>query len=156
VQLEQEQLKYLVYAQGRPIACLAWSSAVRHLAGRDRFIGWSTEAGRRNLPFLACNSRFLILPWVDVFCLASHLLSRMAEVVLRDWEQLYGHPIYFLETFIDPDRFRGSCYRAANWMVLGRTTGRGRNAPSKRANRPIKQVLGFPLHKDFRRLLAEI
>jgi hypothetical protein len=151
-----EHLKYLVYAQGRPIACLAWSSAVRHLASRDRFIGWSAEARRRNLRFLAYNSRFLILPWVDVFCLASHLLSRMAEVVARDWEQLYGHPIYFLETFIDPDRFRGSCYRAANWRVLGRTTGRGKNAPSKRANRPIKQVLGFPLHKDFRRLLAEI
>jgi hypothetical protein len=151
-----EQLKYLAYAQGRPIACLAWSSAVRHLASRDRFIGWSGEARRRNLRFLAYNSRFLILPWVKVFCLASHLLSRMAEVVPRDWEQLYGHPIYFLETFIDPDRFRGSCYRAANWRVLGRTTGRGKNAPSKRANRPIKQVLGFPLHKDFRRLLAEI
>jgi Domain of unknown function (DUF4338) len=151
-----EQLKYLIYAQGRPIACLAWSSAVRHLASRDRFIGWSAEARRRNIRFIAYNSRFLILPWVDVFCLASHLLSRMAEVVSRDWEQLYGHRIYFLETFIDPERFRGSCYRAANWTVLGRTTGRGKNAPSKRANRPIKQVLGYPLHKDFRQLLAEI
>lgn len=151
-----EQLKYLVYAQGRPIACLAWSSAVRHLASRDRFIGWSAEARRRNLRLLAYNSRFLILPWVEVFCLASHLLSGMAEIVPHDWEQLYGHPIYFLETFIDPERFRGSCYRAANWKVLGYTTGRGKNASSKRANRPIKQVLGYPLHKDFPRLLAEI
>jgi hypothetical protein len=151
-----ENLRYLVYAQGRPVACLAWSSAVRHLASRDRFIGWSAEARRRNLRFLAYNSRFLILPWVEIFCLASHLLSCMAELVPRDWEQLYGHPIYFLETFVDPERFRGSCYRAANWKVLGQTTGRGKNAPSKRRTRPIKQVLGYPLHKDFRRLLAEI
>jgi hypothetical protein len=151
-----EHAKYLVYAQGRPIACLAWSSAVRHLASRDRFIGWSAEARRRNLGLLAYNSRFLILPWVQVVHLASHLLSRMAEIVPRDWQQLYGHPIYFLETFIDPQRFRGTCYRAANWIVLGRTTGRGKDAPTKRANRPIKQVLGYPLHPRFRQLLAEI
>lgn len=151
-----EQAKYLVYAQGRPIACLAWSSAVRHLASRDRFIGWSAEARRRNLGLLAYNSRFLILPWVQVRHLASHLLSRMAEIVPRDWQQLYGHPIYFLETFIDPQRFRGTCYRAANWIVLGHTTGRGKDAPTKQANRPIKQVLGYPLHPRFRQVLAEI
>ena len=151
-----ENLRYLAYAQGRPVACLVWSSAVRHLASRDRFLGWSAEARRRNLRFLAYNSRFLILPWVEVFCLASHLLGCMAELVPRDWEQLYGHPIYFVETFIDPERFRGSCYRAANWKVLGHTTGRGKNATSKRRTRPIKHVLGYPLHKDFRRLLAEI
>jgi len=151
-----ENLRYLVYAQGRPVACLVWSSAVRHLASRDRFLGWSAEARCRNLRFLAYNSRFLILPWVEVFCLASHLLSGMAELVSRDWEQLYGHPIYFVETFIDPERYRGSCYRAANWVVLGHTTGRGKNALSKRRTRPIKQVLGYPLHQDFRRLLVEI
>jgi len=151
-----ENLRYLVYAQGRPVACLVWSSAVRHLASRDRFLGWSAEARCRNLRFLAYNSRFLILPWVEVFCLASHLLGCMAELVPRDWEQLYGHPIYFVETFIDPERFRGSCYRAANWKVLGHTTGRGKNATSKRRTRPIKQVLGYPLHQDFRRLLVEI
>ena len=97
-----EHLKYLVWAQGRPVACLAWSSAPRHLASRDRFIGWSGEARRRNIRFLAYNTRFLILPWVTVPHLASHILGRMARQISQDWERVYGHPIYFLETFIDP------------------------------------------------------
>jgi hypothetical protein len=150
-----EHLKYLVWAQGRPIACVAWSSAPRHLRSRDRFIGWSAEARRRNIRFLAYNTRFLILPWVQVEHLASHLLSRTARVLSGDWERIYGHPIYFLETFIDPARFRGTCYRAANWVVLGRTTGRGKNCPNKRPNRSIKEVLGYPLTARFRQLLAE-
>jgi hypothetical protein len=150
-----EHLKYLVWAQGRPIACLAWSSAPRHLSSRDRFIGWSAEARRRNIRFLAYNTRFLILPWVHVEHLASHLLSRTARVLSGDWERIYGHPIYFLETFIDPARFRGTCYRAANWVVLGRTTGRGKNCPNKRPNRSIKEVLGYPLTARFRQLLVE-
>jgi len=150
-----EHLKYLVWAQGRPIACLAWSSAPRHLSSRDRFIGWSAEARRRNIRFLAYNTRFLILPWVHVEHLASHLLGRTARVLSGDWERIYGHPIYFLETFIDPARFRGTCYQAANWVVLGRTTGRGKNCPNKRRNRSIKEVLGYPLTARFRQLLAE-
>jgi len=150
-----EHLKYLVWAQGRPIACLAWSSAPRHLSSRDLFIGWSAGARRRNIRFLAYNTRFLILPWVQVEHLASHLLGRMAKRLSEDWERIYGHPIYFLETFIDPERFRGTCYRAANWMVLGRTTGRGKNCPNKRPNRSIKEVLGYPLTARFRQLLAE-
>jgi len=150
-----EHLKYLVYATGRPIACLAWSSAPRHLGARDRFIGWSAEVRRRNLRFLAYNPRYLILPWVQVKYLASHLLSRMATVLARDWERIYGHPIYFLETFVDPERYRGTCYRAANWVVMGRTTGRGKNCPNKRPNRSIKEVLGYPLTPRFRELLAE-
>ena len=109
-----EHLKYLVWAQGRPIACLAWSSAPRHLGSRDCFIGWSAEARRRNIRFLAYNTRFLILPWVRVEHLASHILGRMASQISDDWQRMYGHPIYFLETFVDPDRFRGTCYRAAN------------------------------------------
>ena len=102
-----EHLKYLVYARGRPIACLAWSSSPRHLGSRDRFIGWSMKARRTNIRLLAYNSRYLILPWVQVDHLASHILSRIAKRISRDWERLYGHPIYFLETFVDPDRFRG-------------------------------------------------
>jgi hypothetical protein len=150
-----EHLKYLVWAQGRPIACLAWSSAPRHLGSRDRFIGWSAEARRRNIRFIAYNTRFLILPWVQVEHLASHLLGRMARRLSEDWERVYGHPIYFLETFIDPERFRGTCYRAANWVVLGRTTGRGKNCPTKRPNRSLKDVLGYSLVPHFRELLAE-
>src|SRR5438046_10583358 len=122
-----EHLKYIVSTAGRPMACLAWSSAPRHLGSRDRFIGWSAEARRRNIRFVAYNTRFLILPWVQVEHLASHLLGRMAKMLSQDWERVYGHPIYFVETFVDPERFRGTCYRAANWVLLGRTTGRGKN-----------------------------
>ena len=148
-----EHLKYLMWAQGRPVACLAWSSAPRHLGSRDRFIGWSREARRRNIRFIAYNTRFLILPWVEVPHLASHLLSRMARQLSQDWERLYHHPIYFLETFVDPERFRGTCYRAANWVVLGRTTGRGKDDHTKRPNRSLKEVLGYPLTPRFRELL---
>ena len=148
-----EQLKYMVFAGDRPVACLAWSSAARHLGPRDRFIGWSREARRRNIRFIAYNSRYLVLPWVQVSCLASHILGRMAVLVPRDWERIYRHPVYYLETFVDPQR-RGTCYRAANWIPLGWTTGRGKASNSYRPNRPLKQVLGYPLDKHFRRLLG--
>lgn len=150
-----EHVKYTVYAGGRPIACLAWSSAPRHLGARDRFIGWSAEARRRNIRFLAYNSRFLVAPWVRVQHLASHILGQTVRRIAGDWERIYGHPVYFLETFVDPERHRGTCYRAANWVVMGRTTGRGKNCPNKRPNRSIKQVLGYPLTPRFRELLAE-
>jgi len=149
-----EHLKYLVWAQGRPLACLAWSSAPRHLGSRDRYIGWSDEARRRNIRFIAYNTRFLILPWVEAPNLASYILSRMASRLSADWERIYGHPIYFLETFIDPERFRGTCYRAANWVLLGRTTGRGKDDQTNRPNRSIKEVLGYPLTRRFRQLLG--
>jgi len=150
-----EQLKFLVWAEGRPIACLAWSSAPRHIGSRDRYIGWDAAARRRNIRFIAYNTRFLILPWVRVEHLASHILGRMAARVGDDWQQMYGHPIYFLETFVDPARFRGTCYRAANWVLLGKTTGRGKQCNSYVPNRSIKEVLGYPLTKRFRELLGE-
>ncbi len=149
-----EHLKYLVWAQGRPVACVAWSSAPRHLGARDRYIGWSQQARRRNIRFIAYNTRFLILPWVKVPHLASHILGGMALQLSRDWERMYGHPIYFVETFVDPERFRGTCYRAANWVVLGETTGRGKQSNSYAPNRSIKEVLGYPLTKRFRQLLG--
>jgi hypothetical protein len=151
-----ENLKYLVYAQGRPIACLGWSSAPRHLGSRDRFIGWSVKARLKNIGLLAYNTRFLVLPWVRVPHLASHILGRMARMLSADWQRMYGHPIYFIETFIDPQRFRGTCYRAANWTLLGTTTGRGKDAPTHQANRSIKQVLGYALVKDFRQRLSQL
>ena len=151
-----EHLKYVAWGLGRPLACLVWSSAPRHLGSRDRFIGWSAGARQRNLRFLAYNTRFLILPWVQVPHLASHLLGRMAQRLSADWERLYHHPIYFLETFVDPERFRGTCCRAANWILLGQTTGRGRDDQTNRPNRSIKQVLGYPLTPRFRQLLAEV
>jgi hypothetical protein len=151
-----EQLKYMVFAGERPVACLAWSSAARHLGPRDRFIGWSPEVRRRNIRFLAYNSRYLVLPWVRVKFLASHILGRMAALVARDWQHVYGHTIYYLETFIDPQRSRGTCYRAANWIALGFTTGRGKASTSHRPNRSLKQVLAYPLDRRFRRLLEAL
>jgi hypothetical protein len=151
-----EHLKYVIYAQDRPIACLGWSSAPRHLGPRDRFIGWSAEARRKNIRFLAYNTRFLILPFVEVEHLASHILGCMARLLPLDWERIYGHPIYYLETFVDPGRFRGTCYRAANWQYLGLTAGLGKDSRDNKPNRSLKEVLGYPLTKDFRRRLGEV
>jgi hypothetical protein len=155
VQPVGEHLKFMAFADERPLACLAWGSAPRHLGPRDRFIGWSTEARRSNIRFVAYNSRFLIMPWVRVPHLASHLLGRMARTLPSSWEQVYGHPVHFLETFVHPDRYRGTCYRAANWVLLGQTTGRGKDDRKHRGpNRPVKDVLGYPLVRDFRERLG--
>ncbi len=151
-----EHAKYLVWAQQRPIACLGWSSAPRHLGSRDRYIGWSAEARRRNIRFIAYNTRFLILPCVRIENLASHILGHMGARISNDWQHMYGHPLYFLETFVDPERFRGTCYRAANWVLLGKTTGRGKQSNSYVPNRSIKQILGYPLTKRFRELLGRV
>jgi Domain of unknown function (DUF4338) len=151
-----EHLKFIAWAGGRPIACLAWSSAPRHLGSRDRYIGWSAEARRRNIRFIAYNSRFLVLPWVQVPHLASHLLSLMTKTLSCHWKSVYGHPIWFVETFVDPTRFRGTCYRAANWVLLGHTTGRGKDDQTNRPNRPVKEVLGYPLRRRFRDLLWQL
>jgi hypothetical protein len=154
-----EHLKYLVWAdcegKPRPIACLAWSSAPRHLGSRDRYIGWSAEARRRNIRFIAYNTRFLILPWIKVPHLASHILGRVTSALSGDWERMYSHPVYFAETFIDPGRFRGTCYRAANWVLMGRTTGRGKASNSYTPNRSIKEILGLALTRRFRQLMSE-
>ena len=149
-----EHLKFLVLSHERPVACFVFSSAPRHLGPRDRYIGWNAQARRCNIRFIAYNSRFLILPWVRVPHLASHLLGRMARLLPAEWERVYGHPVYFIETFVDPSRYRGTCYRAANWVYLGQTTGRGKDAPTRRPNRPLKDVLGYPLTRQFRELLG--
>lgn len=148
-----KHLKYIVYSHGRPIACFSWSSAPRHLGSRDRFIGWSPEDRRKNIHLLAYNSRFLILPWIRCAHLGSHLLARMAKVLPLDWKKIYNHPIYFLETFVDTEIFKGTVYQAANWIYLGRTTGRGKNDHTNKPNRSIKAVWGYPLSKNFREAL---
>jgi hypothetical protein len=149
-----EQLKYMVYCGQRPIACLAWSSAPRHIGCRDRYIGWCQQLRKAHIHLLAYNTRFLILPWVQVKHLASHILGRMARILPKDWQAIYHHPIYYLETFVDKDRFAGTCYKAANWIYLGDTTGRGKNDQTHIPNRSIKAVWGYPLTRHFRRLLT--
>jgi hypothetical protein len=149
-----EHLKYLITAGDQPIACLCWSSAPRHLGPRDRYIGWSKEARKANIRFVAYQSRFLILPWVKVPHLASHILGAISRRLSADWQKLYAHPIYFTETFVDAPRYPGTCYRAANWTYLGITTGRGKADTSHKPNRSLKQVLGYPLVKNFRQRLC--
>jgi hypothetical protein len=111
---------------------------------------------RAHIHLIAYNSRFLILPWVRVPHLASHLLGRLTRRLSSDWQELYEHPVHFVETFIHTERFKGTCYRAANWQKLGRTTGRGKDDQTGRPNRPIKDVLGLPLCKRFREKLGAI
>jgi hypothetical protein len=151
-----EQMKYLVFGGERPVACFCFSSAPRHLGPRDRYIGWTAELRRRNVHLLAYNSRYLIFPWVRVRYLASHLLSRVVKILSADWEQLYHHPVHFIETFVNTPRYKGTCYRAANWVYMGKTTGRGKDDQTNKPNRPVKEVLGYPLVKNFREKLCGV
>ena len=150
-----EQLKYIITANQRPVACMAWSSAARHIGVRDQFIGWNPDTRHKNLTLMAYNSRFLILPWVKISHLASHILGRMAKQLSSDWEKIYNHPVHYLETFIDTDLFSGTCYKAANWIYLGKTTGRGKNDQTGKPNRSLKAVYGYPLSKNFRSRLSK-
>lgn len=144
-----EHLKYLVYAAQRPIACMAWNSGPLKLKLRDQFVGAPRQAYGHNLHLIAYNSRYLIAPWVTVPHLASHLLGRIARRISADWQALYHHPIHLLESFVDIERFRGTCYRAANWQCLGRSAGRG--TKSKYWDRTsIKELWVYPITRDFR------
>ena len=151
-----EHLKYVVYYRNRPLACFAFSSAPRHIGCRDRFIGWDQKKRQSNIHLLAYNTRFLILPWVTIPHLASHLLSRLCRRISEDWSCVYNHPLFFLETFVDTERFLGTCYKAANWLYLGLTTGRGKNDHTYKQNRSIKAVWGYPLCDDFRTRLCHV
>jgi len=150
-----ENLKYLVCSgNGRALACLLFGSAAWKTQGRDAFVGWDRSTRERNLQRITNNTRFLILPWVRVRCLASRVLSLVARRIRADWESKYGHPVELLETFVDTSRFQGTCYRAANWIELGQTTGRTRNSTSTRAQSTRKAVFVLPLTLQFRRELC--
>ena len=149
-----ENLAYLVRAaQGRPLACVLFGSAAWQCQPRDAFIGWRPEQRRAELARLTNNTRFLILPWVRVAHLASHVLSRVCRRLSRDWQEKYGHPIELVETFVERARFAGTCYRAAGWTRVGATTGRGRNG-GHAAPGPAKDVYVRPLHPEFRQRLG--
>ena len=150
-----ENLKYLVRDRThRPLACLLFGAAAWQLRARDAWIGWEPEARQRSLFLLANNTRFLILPWVRVPHLGSHLLGRVAARLSADWQDKYGHPICLVETFVERERFGGVCYRAAGWLPVGATTGRTRNDQRHQATASVKEVYLKPLLPDWKRRLA--
>ena len=146
-----ENLRYLVRDRlGRTVACVLFGSAAWKCADRDAFIGWDRAVREHNLQHITNNTRFLIPSWVQVPHLASHVLGLITRRIRSDWQAKYGHPVYALETFVDRSRFKGTCYRAANWIRLGATQGRTRNDRAHRIKVPIKDVYLYPLIADFR------
>jgi hypothetical protein len=150
-----EHLKYIAYVDEQPIGCLAFSSAAFGLNARDHFIGWEPATRDRNRHLLAYNTRFLLLPWVKVKFLASHLLARCARQIASDWQSLYHHPVYWLETFVDTELFKGTCYQATNWIFLGQTKGRGKYNKTHKQLTSIKDIYGLPLDRHFRKKLCQ-
>jgi hypothetical protein len=149
-----EHLKYMAFSGGRPIACLAWGSAPWYIGVRDRFIGWNKTIREKNLHLITNNLRFLILPWVQISCLASYLLALNRQRLSKDWQDLYKHPVYLLETFVDTQRFQGTCYKADNWICVGKTTGQGKLSKPGQPLLSKKAVYVYPLTKSFRRELC--
>lgn len=150
-----ENLKYVVFDRhNRPLAALLFGAAAWQVAGRDQWIGWQQTARLQRLALVANNMRFLILPWVAIPHLASHLLAQVCHRLSSDWQDKYGHPILLLETFVEVDRFKGTCYRAANWIAVGATTGRSRNDRFNKLRVPVKAVWLYPLHQHSRKLLS--
>jgi len=150
-----QNLGYLIRSRtAEPLACLLFGAAAWQCAPRDQWIGWSAAQRMQGLPLIANNSRFLILPWVRTKCLASHILSQVARRIAPDWQLRYGHPVHLLETFVQADRFSGACYRAANWIHVGRTTGRTRQDRHNRVNAPFKEIYLYPLTAHVRRHLC--
>ena len=149
-----ENIKYLIHSRdGWVLACMLFGSAAWKSASRDTYLGWPAPVRERNLCYLSNNTRFLILPWVKVAHLASHILSRIARRISADWMDKYGHSLWCLETFVDCDRYRGTCYRAANWHLVGQSRGRGRNDRHHRLKVPMKDIYLYPLVRDFQRRL---
>ncbi len=149
-----ENLKYLVFDQeDNPVACLLFGSAAWKTLARDNFIGWDEAMRKVNLHFITNNMRFLILPWVRVPHLASHILGKVARRISSDWIERYQHPIYLLETFVEKERFRGTSYQAANWICVGQSKGRSRNDRYRSLRVPIKDIYLYPLVKRFQEAL---
>ena len=149
------QLRYLAFAGSDPLGALGFGAAAWMAAPRDRFIAWSPRQRKANLHRVVNNARFLILPWVNVRNLASKILSLAARRIAGDWKTRYGYHPVLLETFVQKDRFRGTCYRAANWIHLGQTKGRGKLNKTHRQLQPIKDIFVYPLARSFRRILAQ-
>jgi hypothetical protein len=149
-----EHIKYMVYdRRKRPLACLLFGSAAWKTAVRDQFIGWSSTTRQANLKMLTNNTRFLILPWVSVKNLASLVLGACIRRLGNDWQDRYGHDLCLVETFVDRSRFVGTCYKAANWIRIGKTKGRTRQDRYHRIKTTIKDLYIYPLTADFKKRL---
>ena len=150
-----ENVQYLARdVRGRELAVMVFGAAAWKVAVRERFIGWSVEQRQQRLGALANQQRFLILPWVRVTHLASHLLARATQRLSADWQARYGHPVWLVETFVEQDRFAGTAYQAAGWIHLGATTGRTRQDRQRTLQSPRKSVWVRPLHPRFRQHLT--
>lgn len=149
-----ENMKYIARdGGGRIVAALLFGSAAWSCRDRDAFLGWDAAQRAKGLYRMTNNTRFLVMPWVRVAHLASYTLSRVARRIRRDWEIKYGHAVDCLETFVERGRFAGTCYKAANWVYVGQTTGRGRDDRYKTAALPIKDIYLYPLVRGYRALL---
>jgi len=149
-----ENMKYIIRSkEGVVLACLLFGSAAWSCKDRDAFIGWSREQRQAGLHLMTNNVRFLIMPWVKTSHLASHVLSLIAHRISRDWEKKYGHGLVCLETFVECDRFVGTCYKAANWVRVGRTTGRGRDDRRHESALPEKDIYLLPLDRRWKNYL---
>jgi hypothetical protein len=148
------QLRYIISSQAQPIALLGFGAAAWQTAPRERYIGWSHDQRKRNLPLIVNNARFLILPWIQSKNLASMLLARVAKVLPEHWQESYGYCPVLLESFVEKPRFQGTCYKAANWTYLGQTKGRGKLGPAGKQSVPIKDLWVYPLDRRFREVLT--
>ena len=149
------QLRYLVSGGGHLLAALGFGASAWSVAPRDKFIGWTAGQRKLNLQFVINNARFLVLPWVKSPNLASRILGGVVKRVAADWRERYKYAPVLLETFVEKERFRGTCYRAANWILTGQTQGRGKLDRHKQCSLPVKDIFLYPLTKDFRRLLCK-
>ena len=149
------QLRYIAYFHDRPIACLSFGPAAWKVGARDQFIGWSAQARQQNLRWVVNNDRFVILPWVQIKCLASYLLGRTVRQLPGDWQRVYGYELALLETFVEHRRFAGTAYAAASWICVGQTLGRGRNDRTHDQAAPIKTIWLRPLREDFGPFLCQ-
>lgn len=150
-----ENVKYLFFdVHERPLGCMMYGAAAWKVQPRDSYIGWNAEYRTRNLSYVVNNNRFLVLPWVEVRHLASHLLGKICRRLSADWQQKYHHPVYLAETFVEQGRFKGTCYKAANWEYVGQTKGRGKLDIKFQCLLPVKDIWLYPLDSSFREKLC--
>jgi len=155
-QIVGNHLKYIAFIDERPVACLGWGSSSWSVNSRDSFIGWDKPTKEKNLQLVVNNTRFLILPWVSVKYLASKILALNAKRLCDDWLRIYNHSLYLLETFVEKNRFKGTCYKAANWIHVGETKGTAKRGHDHMYHGNIKDVYLYPLRKDFREKLVNL